>query len=194
MCSTPDRPAARRATSRRLYPIALLGAAVLLGGCAGPAPRPYTPPPMVIDPAIQKRDWERSVAYYPNGDTVSGHNRFPVRSDAQIGEAELGDAVYDIGASLAQTVALPFTYLFIPPFAPAVYTGENIGPSYTAMPPMRPADPTARVDGLVVDRDTLRVVEAPGAGDDGQDPRYVPKGPNDTRFVPVDPAPAREWE
>lgn len=199
MYSTPDRTPSRNSFRRRLNPLTLLAGAVAgasLVGCAGPARRPYTPPPMVVDEAMQKRDWERSVAYYPNGDTVSGHNRFPIRSDARIGESEYADAAYDIGASLVQTVALPFTYLFIPPFAPAVYTGEQIGPSYTAMPPMRPADTTVRVNGLVVDRDTLEVVgtTAPGRTQDTRYQRHGPQGPNDTEFMPSAPVPAREWE
>src|SRR5688500_2080779 len=142
-------------TRRRLVPLLALAGAMagVSGGCAQQAQQqPYTPPPLVVDGAMQRREWERSVAYYPNGDTVSGHNRFPVRSDAAPGRYELGDAVYDIGASLAQTVALPFTYLFIPPFAPAVYTGEDFGRTYTGMPPMRPDAATVRVDGRDVER------------------------------------------
>ena len=198
MCSTRDRTPTRNPFRRRLKPLPLLALTVAAGslvGCARPAPRPYTPPPMLVDEAMQERDWERSVAYYPNGDTVSGHNRFPIRSDARIGESEYGDAAYDIGASLAQTVALPFTYIFIPPFAPAVYTGEQIGPSYTAMPPMRPGT-TVTVDGLVVDRDTLEVVgtAAPGRTQDTRYRRHGPQGPNDTEFMPSAPVPAREWE
>ena len=195
MCSTPDR----YATRRRLMPLALLAAAAgaSIAGCARPTPQPaYTPPPMLVDEAMQKRDWERSVAYYPNGDTVSGYNRFPIRSDAQVGEAEYTDAAYDIGASLVQTVALPFTYLFIPPFSRAVYTGEQIGPSYTAMPPMRPG-PTVEVDGLAVDRDTLEVIQAPRQTREAQQRRYErhgPMGPNDTDYMPSAPTPAREWE
>src|SRR3712207_345518 len=149
---TPPRRAAR--AGRLLLPLLPLAA---LAGCAQQAARPYTPPPLIVDGAMQRRQWERSVAPYPNGDTVSGYNRFPVRSDAPIGENQYGPALYDIGASAVQTVALPFTYIFSPPFSKAVYTGEVIGPSYTAMPPMRPASTTVMVDGLEVDRDTLEV-------------------------------------
>ena len=200
MCSTHDRLPAGRDSRRRMMPLALLAATVggalagSLGGCAQPRQQAHTPPPMLIDGAMQLRDWERSVAYYPNGDTQSGYNRFPIRSDAQVGESEYTDAAYDIGASLVQTVALPFTYFFIPPFAPAVYTGEQIGPTYTAMPPMRPADPTVRVDDLVVDRDTLEVVGTPRETRETRSRQHGPMGPNDTEFMPSAPTPAREWE
>ena len=194
--STPDRTAARAPAARRVLPIFLLGGALAgaAGGCAQRAAQPYTPPPLVVDEAMQRRDWERSVAYYPNGDTVSGHNRFPVRSDADVGQNEYGPALFDIGASLAQTVALPFTYLAIPPFAKAVYTGENIGPTYTAMPPMRPPSQTVMVDGLEVDRDTLEVRQAPKRDLGADNRRYGPLGPGDTEFDSNEPVPAREWE
>ena len=188
MYSTPDR--SRRMS--RLVPLLLLAAA--LGGCAQPAHQAYTPPPLIVDGAMQRREWERSVAAYPNGDTVSGHNRFPVRSNAPVGESEYGPAAFDIGASLVQTVALPFTYLVIPPFAKAVYTGEKIGPTYTAMPQMRPPNTTVNVDGLVVDRDTLEVRVGPRKAQDEAYRRHGPQGPVDTDFNSNDPVPAREWE
>src|SRR5207244_2666931 len=120
-------------------PLALLAASIT--GC-GTQTQPQQParPPMVVDEAMQHREWERSVTPFPNGSTVSGYNRFPLRTDLQPGDNEYGAAVYDVVASLGQTIALPFTYLFIPPFAKAVYHGDVIGPTYTAMPEMRPPD------------------------------------------------------
>jgi hypothetical protein len=177
---------------RRYVPLLLLAAS--LGGCAQPAQEVYIPPPLVVDGAMQRREWDRSVAPYPNGDTVSGHNRFPVRSNAPVGENEYGPAVVDVGASLVQTIALPFTYLVIPPFAKAVYTGEKIGPTYTGMPPMRPADTTVEIDGLIVDRDTLEVRRGPRKVQDEAYRRHGPIGPGDTDFNSSEPVPAREWE
>ena len=80
---------------------------------------------------------------------------------------------------LPLTVALPFTYLFIPPFAKAVYTGEQIGPTYTGMPPMRPASNTVKVDGLEVDRDTLEIRAAPRQTEQETYRRSGPQGPSD---------------
>lgn len=189
MYSTPEPPSA----VRRLLPFLLL--ATSIGGCAGPKPHAYTRPPLIVDGAMQRREWERSVAAYPNGDTVSGHNRFPIRTGVGEGESEFGGAALDIGASMVQTVALPFTYFFIPPFARAVYTGEDIGPSYTAMPQMRPASTTVRVEGLVVDRDTLQVGAAPRQARDERYRRYGPMGPGDAEFDSNQPSPALEqWE
>ena len=189
MCSTPDRP-----TWRATRPLLLL-AALIAGGCAQ-QPQSYTPPPIPIDAAMQRRTNDRAVSWYPNGDTVSGHNRFPFRTNVPEGSNDYVGAAYDIGASLAQTVALPFTYLFIPPFAPAVYHGEVIGPTYTAMPPMRPPDPGVKVGDLVVDRDTLQVLSAPRKVEDVRYKRYGATGMGDTDFELTQPAeaPAREWE
>ena len=192
MCSTLDQPRSRTANALPL----LLLAGLLVGGCAQQVPQSYTPPPLVVDAAMQRREADRSVSWYPNGDTVSGHNRFPFRTNVPAGSNDYVGAAYDIGASLAQTVALPFTYIFIPPFAPAVYHGEVIGPSYTAMPPMRPPDPGVKVDGLVVDRDTLQVLSAPRKVEDTRYKRYGATGMGDTDFELTQPAeaPAREWE
>jgi len=182
---------------RRLVPLLALGGAAAgalsAGGCARQAPQqPYTPPPLVIDAAMQRREWERAVAYYPNGDTVSGHNRFPVRSDADVGGYKITDPAYDIGASLVQTVALPFTYIFIPPFARAVYTGEDFGRTYTGMPPMRPDAVTVRVDGRDVERETLEVRPPPPSQQNERYQRHGPQGPGDTEFMSSPPTPTED--
>jgi hypothetical protein len=177
---------------RSLLAVVMVLAAV--AGCAQERRQTPTPPPLVIDDAMKRREWERSVAAYPNGDTVSGHNRFPIRTDAGEDRTEYGAAVVDVAASLAQTVALPFTYIFIPPFAPAVYRGEDIPPTYTAMPPMRPAVRTVMVDDLTVDRDTLEIIARPKRQEDERYRRYGPMGPGDTEFMSSPPTPARDWE
>lgn len=190
MYSTPERFSAPR-----LPLLLLLLVAALDGGCAGPKPQAYTKPPLIVDGAMQRREWERSVAAYPNGDTVSGHNRFPIRTGVRQGDSEFAAAVVDLGASMAQTVALPFTYFFIPPFSREVYTGEAVGPTYTAMPQMRPASTTVRVDGLEVDRDTLEVRSGARQAPDERYRRYGPMGPGDAEFDSNQPSPAQEqWE
>jgi hypothetical protein len=180
MCSSADR--------NRLILLLILPA-LAAGGCAGRQPAQQTRPPMIVDEAMQRRDWERSVSYYPNGDTVSGHNRFPLRTDLQPGTNEYGAAAYDIAASLVQTVALPFTYVFVPPFSRAVYHGDDVGPSYTAMPEMRPPAATVNVDGLVVDRDTLQVRGRPQKEQSERYRRHGPQGPGDSDFMSSDPSP-----
>jgi hypothetical protein len=189
MCSSSRQTFARRS----LVPLALLAASITGCGTQTQQQQP-TRSPMVVDEAMQRRDWERSVAPFPNGSTVSGYNRFPLRTDLQPGDNEYGAAVYDVCASLGQTIALPFTYLFIPPFAKAVYHGDVIGPTYTAMPEMRPPDRTVSVDGLIVDRDTLEIRARPKQREDDRYKRYGAQGPTDTDFSANEPAPAEEFD
>jgi hypothetical protein len=176
----------RAKAGRLLLPLLAVTAGV--GGCAQQQRQAPTPPPLVVDEAMQRRDFERSVAYYPNGDTVAGVNRFPIRSGTDVGENDYAAALFDLGASIGQTIVLPFTYLFIPPFAPEVFHSDDIGPSYTAMPQMRPQKRLVNVDGVLVDPETLEV----------QPPRHSrvqphgPMGPNDTEFMSSGPSPAAE--
>ena len=168
-----------------------------ISGCAQQQPQQATPPPMIIDEAMQKRDWEPSVAYIPNGDTVAGVNRFPLRSGGEYTEGATPDyagAALDYGAHLVQTLALPFTYLFVPPFEPQVYRDEEIGPSHTGMPQMRPAPQPQRVDELEVNPDTLEVVPGRRSMEQQMEDyrRQGPMGPGDTEFMSSPPSPARE--
>jgi hypothetical protein len=189
MFSSTEQKSAHRNFPGRFVALALL--AVVIAGCGTKSQQP-TPSPLVVDEAMQRREWERSVAPVPNGSTVSGYNRFPLRTETQPEDNEYALAAYDVGASLAQTIALPFTYLFIPPFAKAVYHGEVIGPSYTAMPVMRPADRTVNVDGLIVDRDTLEIRARPKQREDDRYKRYGAQAPTDSDFSANDPGPAEE--
>lgn len=198
MCSCAERIHTRR----ELRPLLLIAVALTslgaMTGCAQQQPRQATPPPMIIDEAMQKRDWEPSVAYIPNGDVVAGVNRYPLRSGGAYTEGATPDytgAALDYGAHLVQTLALPFTYLFVPPFEPQVYRDEEIGPSHTGMPEMRPVRQPERVDNVEVDPETLEVV--PGRGSTveqqmEQHRRQGPMGPGDTEFMSSPPSPARE--
>lgn len=145
-------------TMRKLLPLIVAASALL--GCAQQRPAP-TPPPMVIDEAMQRRDFDRSVAHYPNGDTVAGVNRFPFRRRRPGGVNDYQGGAVDIVVSMAETVALPFTYLFIPPFEPQVSHGEDIPPTYTAMPPMHGPRQPVNAGGVPVNPDTLEPVTAP---------------------------------
>ena len=179
-----------------LLAVAVAAAGAVGGGCAQ-RPQTVTRPPLIVDQAMQRREFERSVAYYPNGDTVSGVNRFVVRSNLGPEDNEFSAAAFDIAASLGQTVAVPFTYLFIPPFTRAVYKGEDIPPTYTAIPPMRPPATTVKVGNLEVDRDTLEVRKAPEAIRSDDYRRYGARGPTDTDLDIRQPGPdqqKQEWE
>jgi hypothetical protein len=151
---------------------------------------------MDIDAAMQRRDWERSVAWYPNGDTVAGVNRFPLRTyGTTSGGPDWQAALLDLGAAAIQSAALPFTYLVVPPFAPQVYTGDVIPPTYTAMPDMRSAQAPPAPDGSVVPNREQELVqlESPeplpktAERKPSRDPRRGPLGPGDSDFMSSPP-------
>jgi hypothetical protein len=173
--------------------LALLAPALVGTGCA-PQQQAGAPPekPMVVDAAMQRRDWERSAAWYPNGDTVAGVQRYPLRSQGgSPGTPDYANAFYDFLASAGQTIALPFTYLVVPPFAPQVFTGENIPPTYTAMPDMTPPGQATSSMAAPTDREeTLERLESPQPLPRPAPPREQrrgPLGPGDSEFMSSPP-------
>jgi hypothetical protein len=177
--------------------LCLGGASLATPGCTQ-QPQASTLPstPMQIDPAMQRRDWERSAAWYPNGDTVSGVNRFPIRSQGgNPASPDYTNALIDLGASAAQTIALPFTYLFVPPFERATYTGEPIPPTHTAMPHAAPPPPPGEYGVEVLGQEErLQRLESPQplprrAAPQERDRRRGPLGPGDSDFMSSPPTP-----
>src|SRR5688572_24505293 len=65
---------------RRLALAAAVALASVYTGCTtapAPAPEPFSTTPLVIDQAMQKRDWPRTEVGWANGDTPAGATRFP---------------------------------------------------------------------------------------------------------------------
>src|SRR4051812_6349056 len=55
--------------------VGVLLAAMGLGGCQANVPNspdPLNKSPLIVDEAMQRREWDPSISYYANGDTVSG--------------------------------------------------------------------------------------------------------------------------
>ena len=185
----------KRISRALLVAMALSTSAVITPGCTQQQPAAAPPAPaMAIDAAMQRRDWERSVSYYPNGDTLAGVQRYPIRSQGgEPGSPDYPNMLFDFAASAGQTIALPFTYLFAPPFAPQVFTGEDIPPSYTVIPDMAP--PTrATVYGEVApgQEERLRQLESPEPlprPAPQREHRRGPLGPGDTEFMSSPPTP-----
>lgn len=177
--------------------LALLASTLAGPGCAMQQPPPAAAPPaapMEIDPAMQRRDWERSAAWYPNGDTVAGVQRYPLRAQGgNPGTSDYANAVYDLAASVGQSIVLPFTYLFVPPFAPQVFTGENIPPTYTAMPDMAPPMRDTGYGPVPTgSEERLRRLESPEPLPRPAPPRDLrrgPLGPGDSEFMSSPPTP-----
>jgi hypothetical protein len=174
-----------KATGRTLASLLLLAPALLATGCAQQQPSPPPAQPMEIDAAMQRRDWERSAAWYPNGDTLAGVQRFPLRPQGgSPGSPDYTNAAIDLAASMGQTIVLPFTYLFVPPFAPQVFTGEAIPATYTAMPEMAPPTVTTTYGQPMPTREQeLRRLQSP-------EPLPRPAAPRDERRGPLGPGDA----
>jgi hypothetical protein len=129
----------RNASSRlisRAAVVALATPFLLLTGCQRvhpPQPDRLNDAPLVIDEAMQIRDWDRSTAYYANGATPAGSPRvtFEPKHDNQI------NYVADPAIALTNFVIIPFSYFWIPPFKEIEHRGAIVPPTHTAMPETR---------------------------------------------------------
>ena len=97
--------------------------------------------PLVIDPAMQARTWEPSIAYYANGDTASWSTGFAYEPRADLEPYQYYFA--DTGTYLLNLVTSPYT--FFKQRDGAVSTGVQLPPTYTAMPELPPASADAVV-------------------------------------------------
>src|SRR4051812_913628 len=80
------------------WKLSVLGRAAALGAAAAAAvvtstgcrayqntpPEPFNAPPVVVDEAMQKRDWPMSVARYESGVTVAGPTGFYWEADPNL--------------------------------------------------------------------------------------------------------------
>ena len=137
----------------------VLASAGMLSGCQRVQ---QTPPdtlndsPLLVDEAMQIRDWDRSTAYYASGAVEAGAPRVTFEpkygtervesTDPRTGETivrqeRTGDAysntVVDPAIGVGNFVLIPFTYFWTPPFKTIVSRGAVVPPTHTAMPEVR---------------------------------------------------------
>ncbi len=111
--------------------------ALLALGCqrvrTTPEPDALNDTPLIVDEAMQIRDWDRSTAFYPSGAVVAGSPRrtFEPRDDTRLNYAA------DPAIGLANFVILPFTYFSTPPFTKVPSRGAVVPPTHTAVPEVR---------------------------------------------------------
>jgi hypothetical protein len=111
-------------------------AAVMGAGCqrvVTPPPMQINPSPIVLDEAMQHRDWDRSTAYYPNGVTVAGPTGLYVRADPRL--PALAQGAVETPLFVGQVILLPFDFLWDPPWKDVAYPRAQAPASYTAAPP-----------------------------------------------------------
>src|ERR1041385_419514 len=106
-------------------------------GCVavGPTqPDEYNSTPLVIDDAMQHRDWEPTTAYYESGDTVAGPTGFVMQPKDDLGYVQR--QAIEIPTFLGNTAIMPFVLMKTPPGEDVTYRGAVQEPTYTAMPPL----------------------------------------------------------
>ena len=122
--------------SIKLLSLPVIGLALV--GCQRTQPAPVVAlnqEPMLVDEAMQQREWDRSTAVYQNGDTVAGFTGRRYEPKPEFTEGYAGRLV-DAAVGLGNTVILPFTMLQTPPWKGVSYQGVITPPSHHAVPPV----------------------------------------------------------
>jgi hypothetical protein len=89
--------------------------------------------PLVVDEAMQKRDWDRSVARYANGDTIAGPDLISYENTTPEPLMRVTDPVF----SVINDSLVPISIIFLPPWKDVIYQGVQFPPTYTAQPAPR---------------------------------------------------------
>ncbi|HEY8667306.1 MAG TPA: hypothetical protein VIL86_11605 [Tepidisphaeraceae bacterium] len=114
---------------------AFLAAGVGGGGCqrvTNQTPVRLNDRPLVVDEAMQRRNWELTDAEYPNGAVRAGSTGFRYEVNPDNNSQFAG--VEDQGLFIVQTLLLPITL----PSGPSkqVYHGAQTPPTHAAVPPV----------------------------------------------------------
>ena len=113
--------------------------AILLTGCAVKQPPPLeavSNAPLVVDDAMQHRQWPLTPVRSANGQTVAWPTAtLLVDRD---NEPVWQPAVAETPMFMANAVMVPVVYLFTAPWQPVAYPEGEIPASYHAMPPLPP--------------------------------------------------------
>jgi hypothetical protein len=116
--------------------------------------------PLIVDGAMQLRDWSRSTAFYANGDTIAGPTDFPfeIRRNAPWWDYAFGEAPLMV----VQTLMLPGMLIIDPPWEDRRYTGVTIEPTYTAMPAVPPSPAGAQAKNTDAARASTATINQAG--------------------------------
>jgi hypothetical protein len=124
--------------------LTVLGCAVLAGGCTCPIqrvknqpPDPVSDAPVIVDAAMQIREWDRSVAHYQNGDTFANPTLFLYEPTWH--QPEYFYYFIETPLFIGQTIAMPVVMVMTPPWSSVKYTGVTTEPTFTAMPLLPPS-------------------------------------------------------
>jgi hypothetical protein len=115
---------------------ALLAAGFLAASATGcyhaPTPATSAPAPLIVDEAMQKRDWSQSEACYQNGGVKSTSLRTVFVTGPH--NSRILTAGLETSAFVGNAAVMPFTLITTPFNTPVIYSGEQLGPTFNAMP------------------------------------------------------------
>ena len=89
--------------------------------------------PLVVDEAMQKREFERSSAYYQRPVVVAGPTWLTFRGDEK---TERTDAITDPAIFVTNVVVSPYPAVKDPQWERVEYRGATVPPTHHAMPPL----------------------------------------------------------
>jgi hypothetical protein len=90
--------------------------------------------PLIIDEAMQQRNWEPTVARYQSGATVAGPTGFLFEPLDTMPQWQQG--LVETPLFVGQVILLPVTLIAQPVWTPVTYRGIRTEASYTAAPPL----------------------------------------------------------
>jgi hypothetical protein len=113
---------------------------VLLAGISAcalkhtPPADPITHAPLVVDEAMQLRQWDMSVAHYQNGATVGEPTSFLLTHRPN--EPKWTAALTDTPMFVLNSMASPVVLICSPSWQRVIYPSGGLEASYNAMPPL----------------------------------------------------------
>ena len=120
----------------------LVALAMTAAGCQGinkhQEPAPVNNTPLVVDEAMQIRDWDRNTSYYANGATIAGGTAYCWETADGVNPDHR--RFIDGPVAALNIVCMPVGLFVNSPFEKQVIHGEIIPPTYTGQPPL-PGEP-----------------------------------------------------
>ena len=178
----------------------LMALAMSAAGCQGVSKKypsaPVNNTPLVVDEAMQIRDWDRSTSHYANGATVAGGTAYCWETADWVNQGHR--RFVDGPVATLNIVSMPVGLFVNSPFEKQVIHGEIVPPTYTGQPPLPGAPPSSPQANVTETTETIPppAMETPPApGEPGEPPVApptveTPPPPVDTAApAPVETAP-----
>ena len=97
---------------------------------------PVSHAPLVIDEAMQRRQWKPVAVHYQNGETPAWPTGFILQHSPDA--PKWAPLVTDGPLFLANVLVMPIGYAVTPGWTRVIYPTGVVGPTYNAMPPLPP--------------------------------------------------------